>query len=260
MWNDTLQNFADEMLEAFRYQRFELRSSLPIAAISLEEAYEIQSHNIRRRIADGETPIGYKVGCTSRAIREQFKLQEPVSGRLMYPYIHFGDTRLRLNEYVNCAVEPEFVFRIGRDITAEFLESKSIAESIDYVSPGIEVHNYKFWYGEPSSQELIASNTIHACLVVGNEKKRLNTLDLEMEGAGVFIGDELVASGIGAETMGGPLKSLAWLAERLLLRREYLKAGDLVIPGSPVRLIPVEKGTVVKARFTHLGDAQAVFF
>lgn len=258
MWNDALQDIAAEMLDAFRYHRLQRRSSVPITAIALEEAYEIQSRNIERRIAEGETPVGYKVGCTSRAIREQFGLQEPVSGRLMSPYVYFGDARLVWSDYVSCAVEPEFVFRIGQDITA-VVEPKSLAESIEYVSPGIEVHNYKFWYGEPSSQELIASNAIHACLVVGSEKKRLDVLDLEMEGVGLFAGDNLVASGIGAETMGGPLKSLAWLAEKLILRGEYLKAGDLVIPGSPVRLIPVARDTVVKARFTHLGAVQAEF-
>jgi len=259
MWNDTLQGFADEMLDTFRHKRLQRRSAIPITDISLDEDYAIQSHNIKRRIANGEVPVGYKVGCTSRAIREQFGLQEPVSGRLMAPYVYFGDAFLEWSDYVNCAVEPEFVFRIGHDVNAEFIERRSIAESIEYVSPGIEVHHYKSWYGEPSFQELIASNAIHACLVVGDEKKKLESLDLEVEGVGIFAGTDLVASGIGAETLGGPLKSLAWLAGNLILRGEYLKAGDLVIPGSPVRLVPIAGSTVVTVRFTHFGMVRAQF-
>jgi hypothetical protein len=48
---------------------------------------------------------------------------------------------------------------------------------------------------------------------VGEEKKFENSLDLSLEGLGVFVNEELVASGIGAEIMmSGPLKSLKWLA------------------------------------------------
>jgi 2-keto-4-pentenoate hydratase len=177
----------------------------------------------------------------------------------MRPFVHDGDADLVWSDYVNCAVEPEFVFRIGQDVTPEFIERRSIAESIEYIAPGIEVHHYRFWYGEPSFQELIASNAIHACLVVGHEKTKPENLDLEMEGVGLFVGADLAASGIGAETFGGPLKSLAWLAGNLIQRGEHLKAGDLVIPGSPVKLVPVARGDEVTVRFTRLGSVRARF-
>lgn len=257
--DDPVQNFVDELYAAFRSKQCQRTGSTPIAALTLDQAYEVQSRILERRIEQGDTPVGYKVGCTSRAIREQFGLEEPVMARLMAPYVYFGNTQLSWSDYVNCSVEPEFVFRIGQDITAEFLESTSLIEAIEYISPGIEVHNYKFWYGEPTSQELIASNAIHACVVIGDEKRSPEGLDLEMEGVALFIGNELVASGIGAEVMGGPLRSLAWLAKKLIARGECLRAGDLIIPGSPVRLVPVEKGVVVKARFTHCGGVQAEF-
>jgi len=259
MWNDTLQNFADELLDIFRYRKLERRSDVPITALSLDEAYAIQAHNIERRIASGERAVGYKIGCTSRAIREQFGLGDPVSARLMAPYLYEGPASLITSDYVNCAVEPEFVFRIGCDVTAEFIEHRNISESIEYISPGIEVHHYKFWYGAPSFQELISSNAIHACVIVGHEKRGLGNLDLEMERVGLFSGADLVASGIGAEILGGPLKSLAWLAGNLLHRGEYLKEGDLVIPGSPVKLVTVEKGAEITSRFTHFGSVQALF-
>jgi len=150
---------------------------------------------------------------------------------------------------------------MGRDIRdLDGLSSRTrIAEAIAYVSPGIEVHNCKFWYGNPTTQELIASNAIHACLVVGTQKTSPKTLDFELEGIGLFLNAELVASAISAETMGSPLNSLAWLAKELIARGEFLKAGDIVIPGSAVELVPVEKGSVVRSRFTRCGAARAEF-
>ena len=157
------------------------------------------------------------------------------------------------------AVEPEFVLTMGRDLTDEVGDDDSLIDAIDSVAPGIEVHNYRFWLGEPTSQELVASNGIHAALVVGAPRVSPRGLDWEMEGVGVWKGAELVASGIGAEIMGSPLVSLRWLVNHLVRRGEALRAGEVVIPGSPVGLIPVEAGDRVIARFAHVGRVEAAF-
>jgi 2-keto-4-pentenoate hydratase len=80
-----------------------------------------------------------------------------------------------------------------------------------------------------------------------------------LEGVGIFRNGELAASGIGAEIMGGPLNSLRWLANHLQSQGEHLRAGQLVIPGSPVQLISVEPGDQITARFTRLGSVEGQF-
>jgi 2-keto-4-pentenoate hydratase len=59
--------------------------------------------------------------------------------------------------------------------------------------------------------------------------------------------------------MGGPLESLRWLVNHLVRRGGGLQAGDVVIPGSPVELVSVERGDRVTARFTHAGTVEALF-
>ena len=59
--------------------------------------------------------------------------------------------------------------------------------------------------------------------------------------------------------IGGPLASLRWLVRHLANRGEYLRAGQLVIPGSPVKLIPVEAGSVARATLTHVGSVRTKF-
>lgn len=76
----------------------------------------------------------------------------------MEPHVHHGDTTLDWPAYHRPAVEPEFVLTIGRDLTDEMSDEEMLVEAMDCVSPGIEVHNYRSWLGEPTSQELIASN------------------------------------------------------------------------------------------------------
>jgi 2-keto-4-pentenoate hydratase len=256
---DRLGPFADAFLGLFRGHDDEGHCKVPIGSLSLDDAYEVQRRVVAARTAEGERVVGYKVGCTSRAIRQQFGLTEPVCGRLMSPHVHHGDTALDWHDFRGPAVEPEFVFVMGKDLTDEVGETESLADAIDCVSPGIEVHNYRFQFGRPTSQELVASNGLHACLVVGDRKARPRNLDLDLEGVGLFVNDVLADSGIGAEVMGGPMVSLRWLVNRLVRRGEVLRAGQWVIPGSPAGLIRVGPGDRVSARFTHLGGVEVVF-
>jgi len=258
---DHLQRLADVFLGIFEEHRYDGRTDVPIGSLSLADAYEVQRRVVATRVAEGERVVGYKVGCTSRAIRRQFGLAEPIRGRLMAPHVHHGDAILDWRAYHRPAVEPEFVLTIGKDLTDEVGDDESLVDAIDCVSPGVEIHNYRFWLGEPTSQELIASNGIHAALVVGDPKRKPQGLDWEMEGVGVWLDGELKVSGIGAEIMGGggPLASLRWLVNHLVRRGEGLRAGQLVIPGSPVGLVPVEPGDRVTARFTNVGRVEAVF-
>jgi 2-keto-4-pentenoate hydratase len=157
------------------------------------------------------------------------------------------------------AVEPEFALRIGREINGERLDDAYLRSAIEHVSTGIEVHNFHFRCGKPTSQELIASNGIHACLVIGQEKFPLGKTDLGMQGVGLWVDGRLEASGIGHEVMDGPLSSLRWLARQLRDRGKSILPGQWVIPGSPVRLVAVPAGATVSAATTNFGSVRAYF-
>jgi 2-keto-4-pentenoate hydratase len=254
-----LDDIAEAFLQIYVHKTLDPHCSFDMASLLLRDAYEIQRRVVAARVARGERAVGYKVGCTSRAIRRQFGWNEPICGRVMAPHVLHGKTVLNWHDYVCCAVEPEFVFMIGKDLPNEVEDEQQLVDAIEWASPGIEVHNYKFWFGKPTVQELIASNGIHAGLVVGTEKVRPEGLDLDLEGISLFRNGVLAASGTGAEILGGPLKSLRWLANHLIGRGEHLQAGQIVIPGSAVELVPVEAGDRVAVRFTRVGCVEAEF-
>jgi 2-keto-4-pentenoate hydratase len=60
-------------------------TSLNLSALSLSDAYLVQDKVAEKRVQKGETVVGYKVGCTSPAIRAQFGLEEPIHGKLFNP-------------------------------------------------------------------------------------------------------------------------------------------------------------------------------
>jgi 2-keto-4-pentenoate hydratase len=259
MDDSLIEPFVEEMTGAFRHHSLKRASAVEIQTLSLEDAYRVQEKYLEVRIAAGERPVGYKVGCTSPAIRQQFGLSEPVCGRLMVPQVYPDGQTLDIGNYVDCALEPELVLHIGADLDGNNLEASHLHKAIAAISPGIEIHNYRFWYGRPTSQELIASNAIHAGLVVGERYELPRDLDLTQERTSLLVNDVGVVTGLGIEIMGSPIESLRWLLTHLRKSNRNLRAGEMVIPGSATKLVRVGPGDRAEARFTHFGSCKAQF-
>lgn len=256
---NSINSLAEKFLGLFLQRKWEGEFWPYVPDLDIDEAYQVQDLVAKMRLEKGEQIAGFKVGCTSQAIRSQFGLQEPISGRLFTPHIYQEGADINWNHYVNCAIEPEMVFRIGIDLKGENLSDDQLINAIEYVSPGIEIHNFKFWYSPPSSQELICSGGIHAGLVIGQQKVSAQNLSFRDEVFRVYQDDALVTEAPASEIMGGPLHSLRWLVKFLTRRGIDLKKGSLVIPGSPVELVNIATDTQLKVVIDNLGSVVTQF-
>jgi 2-keto-4-pentenoate hydratase len=63
----------------------------------------------------------------------------------------------------------------------------------------------------------------------------------------------------GAEVLGNPAASVAWLANKLAELGRRLEAGMQIMSGSLTRFYPANKGDHVEARFTPFGAVSARF-
>jgi len=79
----------------------------------------------------------------------------PIAARLWRPRHCESANPVRWTNYVDLAIEPELVVRFGSDLDPERLADADIVAAIESVSPGIELHHFRFWQGRPTSQELI---------------------------------------------------------------------------------------------------------
>ena len=117
-----------------------------VSDLSITEAYAVQDLVAEMRIQRGEEVVGFKVGCTSEAIRSQFGLNEPISARLFRPHIYEEGAEVNWSNYVNCAIEPEMVLTIGVDLCETGLPDDQLIDAIECVNVGIELHNFRFWF------------------------------------------------------------------------------------------------------------------
>ena len=230
-----------------------------MSSMTLDEAYRVQDIVMQKRIDRGETVVGYKVGCTSPAIQSQLLLEEPICGKLFAPYLYDETACLYWNDYTNCAIEPEMVLKIGKDLKGHNLPDEILMDAIDFVSPGIEIHNYKFWYEPVTSQELICANGIHAGLVVGQTRVLPQDLSFETELFEVLKNGQLIAAAPASAIMGGPLHSLRWLTGFLTQKGQTLPSNTVVIPGSPVELITIDDDTQLTVKIDKVGSTVMKF-
>ena len=140
--NDLAQ-FADPFLQAFRTHKFAIPAA-PINALSLDDAYRVQRPVIQARTAMGEFPAGNIVGCTSAAMRKQFGLTEPINGGVVKPHVHHGNVTRNAAGDIQPAIEPEFVRMMSQDMPNKVGADDDRRSTIDWVAPGIEVHNDGF--------------------------------------------------------------------------------------------------------------------
>jgi len=231
----------------------------PVGTLTVDESYLVQDLVTNKRLESGEAVVGYKVGCTSRSIRAQFNLNEPINGKLLEPRIYSENVTIKLKDYVECAIEPEMVLKIGKTLVGENLPDEKLLDAIEYVSPGIELHNFRFWNSPPTIQELICSGGIHAGLVIGKTKLPARNLSFTDEVFRVYKNEVLVTSALSAEIMGGPLHSLRWLVSFLTKKGLSLDEDSLVIPGSPTELVHIVERTVLKISIDQVGSVTAFF-
>jgi 2-keto-4-pentenoate hydratase len=239
-------NQLTNIAESF-YRFFKLGDFAPavedIAELTMDEAYECQRIYEALRVSSGDEPCGYKVGCTSAAIQKQFGFNDPIFGRLMNPGIITEGADLKSNDYFSLAIEPELVLTLNRDLCDVDCHDDDLLAAIDCVQ----------------RQELICSNGLHAGQIIGQKKVDAGKIDWALEGVAVFVNGKLVASGVAADIMEGPLNSLRCLIRHLAKRNGVLRAGEMVIPGSATQLISVHAGDEVTCSFTNGGSVTTVF-
>ena len=66
---ESLETLADQFFHAFHRKEWPGEVEPALRDLSVAEAYEVQDLVAQKRINAGESVAGFKVGCSSRAIR-----------------------------------------------------------------------------------------------------------------------------------------------------------------------------------------------
>jgi 2-keto-4-pentenoate hydratase len=203
--------------------------------MTIEEAYQRQ----RERT---DALAGYKVGCVSGVMQAQLGIDGPVFGRVYDSELHRTGATLDAALYNGLGIEGEIAVRLAADGT---IASAFIV---------IELHHYAPRATPLTASELIASNCIHAGVVLPDEEPPLEDPRVLLdETVCVFRNGVMLGAASGDVLPGGPSASVARLAEHLRQFDEHLLEGQIVLTGSPLPLYRVDPGDRIEVVSGRLG-------
>lgn len=227
--------------------------------IDLEDAYAIQQMQVARWVAEGRGVRGHKVGLTSQAMQRQLGVTQPDYGVLLEDFFHAENSDIDTRRFVQPRIEPEVAFLLRRDLGGPGVHVAEAFDAIAWVFAAIEIIDSRIEDWNIGFLDTIADNASSGGVVLGTRGVRIGDLDLRLQGVNVRKNGELVATGVGAAVLGSPVNALVWLANTLGKRDVVLKAGQVILPGSMTRSIPVEAGATISADYGALGTVTARF-
>ncbi|MGY8769060.1 MAG: 2-keto-4-pentenoate hydratase [Pirellulales bacterium] len=225
--------------------------------LNVEQGYQLQAAVTQLRCDRGENVIGYKVGCTSPAIRAQLGIDHCVTGRLFDTEKHTSGTTLSRSQFANLAIEGELAVELLHEPTEDGFREEGLPECAARVFPVIELHHHVLRGENPSPGELIANNAIHAGFVLGKGMDRE-----EISGnhrLSIYSDNSLLEQCEGLALIQTIHSSLKWLMEVVKDRGEHLEAGQIILTGSIPSLIPIKTNCCIKVDAGPLGQVEAQF-
>jgi 2-keto-4-pentenoate hydratase len=226
--------------------------------LSPELGYRAQLGVLERHVAAGDAHVGWKVGLTSRATQDAFGRHEPAFGYLLRSGARTTGAVFPIAAFP-CGFENELCLTIGAPLQGPGVTLAQARTAIVAVAPALEIVEIRGDLGGDFGLAL-ADNLFQKAFVTGEATRPLAAhVDLGQAIVDVFVNGRHCEQARGAEVLGNPAASVAWLANKLAEFGRRLEAGMQVMSGSITRLYPVQAGDAVEARFQPFGRVAARF-
>lgn len=243
-----IEELAEALWHAERTRDPIPQPSAELMELTLEDAYAVQGIGIARRVADGETVIGRKVGLTSLAMQQQLGVDQPDFGVITDAMAVPNGGGLDLSELISAKLEPEFAFRID----AELPQSPTIEQvraAIGAVALSLEVIDSRVRDWRIGLVDTVADNASSARIVLGEWREATPELLGQLPGIEIaFDRDgERVGSGPGSAVLGDPVNAVHWLATAIGAFGQSFARGSVVLAGAVTAAAPVAPGQAWRA-------------
>jgi 2-keto-4-pentenoate hydratase len=217
-------------------------------------AYRVQYANARRRITNGATQVGFKVGMMSAAVQQQLGYFEPNFGHLFgdREFLHGGS--IPKGTFIQPRAEGEIAFVLGKDLTQKNVRMTDVMSAIEYAVCSIEVLDSRIKGWDIGPADSIADNGSGGAHVLGTFARKITDCDLALCGMIAKLNGQIASLGVGAASLGNPLLAVRWLAEKLATTDRPLKAGDVVLSGSLGPLVTLAPGDVFEVQVGGFGS------
>ncbi len=254
-----INQYGDELYDSFKKCTTvqALREREP--EITLEDAYQIQSRFIARRIEAGETIVGKKIGVTSKPVQNFLGVYQPDFGQLTSGMVYQEGETIDLSKLIQPKAEAELAFVLKADLQGPGITAMDVIRATDYVVPCFEIVDSRITNWNIKIQDTVADNASCGVYVLGKTKGDPRKLDITLAGMVLEKNGELHSTSVGAAVQGSPANAVAWLANTLGELGIPFKAGEVILSGSQSDLVPVVDGDELVCTVGGLGSCRVKF-
>lgn len=238
--------------------------------LNIDDAYDIAKSVLNIRIAQGETPVGRKIGFANQKLWSRYGKSAPVTApiwsTLYDSTVHFAMNNAALHKLTKAQqprIEPQLIFKLARAPQAA-MDINDLAECLEWMAHGFEVvvSPFRHWSFEPA--DAIAAFGLHRALIIGEPKMlsrhSRHNLSAVLANASLSLSRStadnttLCAAGFGSDLLGSPLHAMFALHQQLQSQPQFqaLQAGELIATGSWTDAIPIKRGEVWSSAFSQL--------
>jgi 2-oxo-3-hexenedioate decarboxylase len=210
--------------------------------MDVNDAYRIVTAGHALRLAEGEKPIGFKMGLTSKAKREQVKVFSAIWGYLT-DRMHVADGgELSTARSIHPRIEPEIVFVMGQPLSGTVTREQALA-AIAEVRTGMEIIDSRYvGFKDFSLPDVVADNSSASHFVMSKESRPPADLPLDQIPMRMFVDGRVAHEAPSSEISGHPVDSLVQLCAMLAPMGLGLTPGQIVLAGAATPAIALEPG------------------
>jgi 2-keto-4-pentenoate hydratase len=216
-----------------------------------EAGYAVARRINELRLADGDKPIGRKIGFTNRGIWDEYSVHEPIWGYVYERTIEWASAQrvtAAVHDFCEPRLEPEIMLRM-RSAPPPGASLEQILECVEWIAHGYEIVQTHFPGWVFRAPDTMADNGLHGRLFVGEPRepamlgpdllRRLETFTIELSCDG-----QVRAEGQGANVLDGPLHALRFLLDVLARSpaTHALRPGEIVTTGTLTAACVVKPG------------------
>ncbi len=241
--------------------------SLEYPGMTMDDAYAVQSAWMRLKQEGGRVVKGHKIGLTSKAMQRAVGIAEPDFGVLLDDMFFRDGAVVPGERFIALRIEAELAFVLDKPLAGPDCTLFDVLDATGYVTPALEILDARIQRVDPETKrtrtvlDTISDNAANAALVLGGRPFRPALLDVDMRRIGAIVAKngEVEETGLAAGVLNHPGYGIAWLANRLHRHGVSLAAGEVVLAGSFIRPLDVQRGDTVVADYGEFGTVSCHF-
>lgn len=256
---------ANALYDAERNCRQVAPLTLAYPDMDMDDAYAIQRAWVDRKLSEGRTVTGYKIGLTSRAMQMAMKIDTPDFGVLLDDMCFANGATIPTGRFTDPRIETEFAFVMRDALFGEDVTIDQVMAATDYVVPALELIAARSYRVDPATGytrnvcDTIADNAANAGYILGDRTVDPAAIDLPWAGAMLYLNGQVEETGLAGGVMGHPAHGIRWVCKRFARHGVGLEPGQVVLAGSFTRPVAVAPGDRVLADYGSLGRIEVNF-